>query len=276
MQPQHNQQKRNRARRFTVSGKYENARFYDPDNPDIEAGDTCIVKPGAPYKDGDLVLIECECRISESLHYHAKVFNRLHGHKYSFCLSVYGKDGKRCLPSDEKIIVGPIIKVIRKGEAKRPQKGQARRSTHLAGFDWTYFGVHKGDDLIVEESGLAPVGRLVLMRGDDGEKYFARVCSVKDDTVRTCGDNSSMSESSDESLNNVVGPVVEIKHENCAQPRLTELRERLARLQEDDDHTLNITKIFEVEKEIFDLEHPPEEVDEEEEWPDVISEEGEQ
>jgi hypothetical protein len=73
----------------------------------------------------------------------------------------------------------------------------------------------------------------------------------------------------------VVGPVIEIDHEECTHSRIEALREKLAKLQDDDEHTLNLTKAFEVETEIYDLEHPilPKEESDSDEWPEVICDE---
>lgn len=150
-------------------------------------------------------------------------------------------------------------------------KKQGALSTHLACFNWPYFGVHIGDVLTVEDDGKASIGKLALLCEEGGEPVFARVCSIKGDTVRSAGDGG---ESEDSPLNLVVGTVVEIDHTNCNQTKADTLRKQILRLQNDDEAWANVTRIAELEAEIFNLEHPPEEEEGEEfEWPEVIGDE---
>jgi hypothetical protein len=269
MQRENTETKKKRATRFTVTGEYSNVHLYGKDDLTIGHGDVCVVKPGAPYNDGDLVLIECsDCGTNPPLHYHAKLFNKLHGHKYSFCLSRYSRDGKRYKDGDEKIIVGPVLKVIQKNKAKPKVAGKAHLTSHRAMFDWSYFGVHKDDVLIVAHNGQSPLGKLILFKDGD-DNFLQRVCMVKGNTVRITCDNE---EPHDIPLSRVIGPVVEIKHGKCVPAQIEALRRQIAILENDSEAWANITKIYEIEKTIFNLEHLPE-VEEEFEWPEVIGDE---
>jgi hypothetical protein len=157
--------------------------------------------------------------------------------------------------------------------APKPAKKKLVKSTHVVGFDWPYYGVHQDDKLIVEEGATIKPGQLILIKEEEGtdDVAFARVCTITNGRVRTTGDLCTYS---DQPLSHVIGPVVEIQHDDCNQTKIKALRKRLAELQEDDEHTLNYTKCFEVEQQIYNLEHPPAEVKEEEiDWPEVIGDE---
>lgn len=142
-----------------------------------------------------------------------------------------------------------------------------------AAFDWPYFGIHRQDTLTVKEDGQIKVGKPALVQREDEDGYFlVRICSIKADAIRIasfCGDVDDIKPA------DVVGAVIEINHAECNQTKIEALRQRLSELQEDDEHTLNYTKCFEVEEQIYNLEHPPEEDEEDEdfEWPEVIGDE---
>jgi hypothetical protein len=155
-------------------------------------------------------------------------------------------------------------------EQPKPEAGKkGKRTSYTAGFDWPYFGVHHNDDVIVEATGLAPIGKLVLtVRKDDPEALcFARVCAIKGNIVRLANKDG---ETDDQPLSSIIGPAVEIRHDDCVQAKVKPLRGRLNKLLSDDDHTLNLTKAYEIEKEIFDLEYPLEVEEGGDEWPEEI------
>ena len=147
------------------------------------------------------------------------------------------------------------------------------RTAHGAGFDWLLFGFHENDTLIVKESSEIHIGSLSLVRMD-GEEFFSRVCSVNGPTVRITGND----EYYDIPSADIIGPVVEIKHDNCVQAEIAALRLRLEALGKEDDQIIRCTEGYKIEKEIYDLEHPKieeSEDDSDDEWPDVIGADGE-
>jgi hypothetical protein len=262
-------EKQARTKRFRITGEYGNA---DYKGERIKEGDVCIVNTGAAYQTGNLVLVKCLCPVGDGndLHYHAKRFKKLYGNKYSFCLSVHGRDGKRYFEGDEKIIVGPIVKVFRKDKAEPKAKGQLERK-YRVGFDWPYFGIHKSDVLTIRDTGEIKVGQLAHIQHDEepGERYYSRVCLIKDDTVRVCGYDD---EPHDEPRSLILGVVVEIQHDDCNPTKIEALRHRLSQIDADD--ITDSTARFRLERQIYDLEHPPvSEEEEEEEWPEVIGDE---
>jgi hypothetical protein len=262
----------NRPRRFTITGEYDNA-------DQITHGDVCIVRPGASYATGDLVLFECSrncATLQTTPHYHAQRFYLINGKKYKFRLTRWNENGGHLYrEGEEKNIVGPVLKIVRKGKREEAEKQakQESRTNHSAGFDWPYFGVHKGDTLIVEGTQDVKPGQLILHRQEDGEEVFTRVCRIKDGRIYHSGDKSY--ETLDDPLDAVIGHVVLIQHDNCTHTKIEALRAKLAVLLNDDEHTLNLTKAFEVEKEIYNLEHPIEEEEDtnSDEWPEVIEDE---
>lgn len=287
MQQENNGQARTRARRFTITGNYDNARQYGPDKIQIEHGDVCTVRPGAPYQRGDLVLAECSdlCTNGQTTpHYHANYFFPLpNGAKFAFRLHRWpsGGGGTRYKAGQEQIIVGPVISVIKKGrqENARQVKGRLsgiRRSSHKVSFNWSYFGVHKYDTLIVDWNGKAPVGKLILLKNEDGEStYFHRVCCVRGDIVRVTNDTN---EPHDEPLSLVCGPVVEIEHAECAPTKIKKLQAEVDRYEESDHAYVYEGKIAELKEEIYRLEqslldNEDEEAGEDFEWPEVIGDE---
>jgi hypothetical protein len=116
-------------------------------------------------------------------------------------------------------------------------------------------------------------GQLILIREEEGtdDVVFARVCTITGDKVRTTGNERTHY---DQPLSLVVGPVVEVNHDDCAPTKIEALRKKIAKLETDRDAWANSTKIYELETEIYNLEHPPadEEEEEEFEWPEVIGE----
>ena len=282
MQRENNQPTRLSTRRFPLTGKYDNAHHFSSDGIteiDLEDGDKVIVKVGAPYRPGDVVLIECSRYCTEGQqtpHYHAQYFYKLSGKKWQFRLNTWPHTGgKFYRAEDEKIIIGLVVRATKKDPSKisqpRQPKGAPERSVHRAGFDWPYFGVHKGDTLIVEENGQAPIGKLIYIKEENGEGVFARVCMVRDGIVRTTGDDDHI----DTPLSRIIGPVVEIQHRGCVPAKVEALRRQIAKLESNADAWANSTKIYELETEIYNLEHPlkEEEESDSEEWPEVVGDE---
>jgi hypothetical protein len=145
---------------------------------------------------------------------------------------------------------------------------------HGAGFDWSLFGVHHGDTLLVNKNGQAAPGQLILVRSDDGsQEYFARCCFVKDSVVRCANDEDFLEgDSYDKDISTVVGAVVEVRHESCAPAKIKELRGKLNEIQNREDSYVYSEQIAGLEKEIFGLENPLPMVEDDsrDEWPDVI------
>lgn len=174
-----------------------------------------------------------------------------------------------------------IVRACQKAEARAEKKREKRKMEGMrpskanhnygAGFNWPHFGVHYNDRLIVKETKKINPGQLIFILYDDhkdgGDGYFTRACVVKDETVRVC-DNGS--EAYDKPLSLVVGPVVEIRHDHCNHTKAEALRQRLRELGDD---ITDSTEAFKIEREIYALEHPPEEDEEEFEWPEVIGDE---
>lgn len=132
------------------------------------------------------------------------------------------------------------------------------------------FGLFKGDTVYVVEDNTAPVGALIGIKGKETCAYYiARVCSNDARGIFVVDENDERMMLDDECEYSTFGPVTKIEKANAE--KIAELKQRLAKLQEDDEHTLNITKCFEVEQEIFDLEHPLETEEEiDDEWPEEI------
>jgi hypothetical protein len=283
MQRENTEKAKAQTRKFTVTGTYDNARSYSFNgiDVDIEHGDTVSVKVGAAYRDGDVVLIECSKYCVEGQqtpHYHAQYFYLLSGKKWRFRLNRWPmRGGKFYRIGEEKIIIGRVARATKKDQRKKGQpQGAPTRSTHIAGFDWSYFGVHENDQLIVEYSGQAPIGKLVLVKIESGEEVFARVCIVKDGIVRTTGDHDLTGrDHRDSPLCNVIGPVVEINHDECSQTKIEALRQQIREFEADEDAITNCTQIHKLEKEIYELEQRPEvdDEDDEDEWLEVIGDE---
>jgi len=156
---------------------------------------------------------------------------------------------------------------------KREETKQKSRTRHRVIFDWPYFGVHKGDVLTVEATKDVKPGQLILIEDDEDEsrRYFHRVCCTNGESVRVTNDTNKPH---DENLSLIIGKVVDISHEDCNHAKIKTLRAQIAKLQSDTDAWANTTQIYELEKEIYALENPPEEVEEDEtEWPEVICDE---
>jgi hypothetical protein len=272
--------RRQTTKRFTVTGCYENARVYGEDQISIDDGDTCAVNVGATHQDGDLVLIECSefCASEQTTpHYHALYYCLCTGKKYKFRLSRYNRlhaarGGKLCVEGDERIIVGPVVKVIKKG------KTPTGKTTDLtAGFDWSYFGIHRGDTLMVKHTQDVKIGQLILEKDEQAASgiSFSRVSNIQGDTLTTAGDvDLQTSARGSIHRSRVIGYVVEIKHEDCRVAKIKALRERLERLGKEDDQIIRCSERFRIETEIYNLEHPLAEEETSEEWPEVIGEGG--
>lgn len=267
-----NTNKTTQRQSFTVSGNYENARNLDLE---ITDGDVCYVNVGASYKDGDLVLFKCPRGCSDvanpSDHYHAQYFFRLNGAKYKFRLNerYSGNGGRRYREGDERIIIGPVVKVTHKSknEKKRAQP-KGNLMSYSAGFEWPLFGVHFNDDLIVREDGRAIPGQLILVwNTDKTDSYFMRCCLVTKDAVRIAGSGSK--DAYDITPDRLIGATVQILHDDCNQKKREALRKRIRRLQDDTDAITNCTEIYKLEKEILALENPEDE--EYSKWPDEIN-----
>jgi hypothetical protein len=261
-----------RPRRFTVTGEYDNADL-------ITQGDVCIVRPGAPYQRGEMVLVECLDNCHEGhaeSHYHAKYYFPLNGKKYTFRLSrreCYGS-GTRHKAGEEKIIIGPVLKVVRKGQREEKAKSTSALKSYQVLFSWSLYGIHHGDSVTVNENGQAKPGQLILVTPKDGnyeDSFFTRCCLVTSDTVRVEGGDDGPY---DKPASSIIGAVVQISHDNCNHTKAEALRERLRNLGDD---ITDSTEAFKIEREIYDLEHPIEEEAEadtgSDEWPEVIEDE---
>jgi hypothetical protein len=257
----------NRPRRFTVTGEFDNADL-------ITHGDVCIVRPGAPCQRGDSVLVECLDNCHEAhaeSHYHAKYYFPLNGKKYTFRLSrreCYGS-GTHHKAGEEKIIIGPVLKVVRKGQRVEKAKSTKALKSYSCGFEWLLFGLHYDDTVMVNENGQAKPGQLILVTPDDGsyeDSFFTRCCLVTSDTVRVCNPDC---EPYDKPASKIIGAVVSISHEDCNHTKAEALRERLRNLGDD---ITDSTEAFKIEREIYDLEHQPEVKADtnSDEWPDEI------
>ena len=267
-----------RTRRYTVIGEHSNAYSYRNSEMTISPGDVCIVRPGAPYENGDIVLITCHCYVSSRKHYHAKFYKLCYGKKWKFRLTTYkdARGGTYYREGEESIIIGPVECTIKKGEkAKRDEQPKQPKGEIVAvksGFDWPLFGLHKYDVLGFERHRKLQPGSLIAIHdSEDSNAYmFARVCLVEGDTVRIC---NAIDEHYDIPASRIVGPAVgEIDHSECVQSKVEALRAKIEKLESDRDPWANTTRIAELEKQIYDLEHPVEEEEEEEfEWPDLIN-----
>jgi hypothetical protein len=133
--------------------------------------------------------------------YGVQYFHTLHGKKYAFGLSSTQRDrgGKRYMPGQESIIIGPVLKVVRKEEGKKEEKKAAGNlKSYEACFEDSLFGIHYGDEVTVKEDGQAKPGQLILVKPDDGiyeESFFTRCCLVKEDHVRVCSNTGELTTS---------------------------------------------------------------------------------
>lgn len=263
-----------RARYFTITGAYENGVY---DDEGLAPGDRCLVKPDADYKSGDLVIFKCTCYASRETHYHARYFHKMpNGKKYSFRLHNWprGGGGTRHTAEEESKIIGRVLKV-RKGKKKAEQrKAHVEVESYEVVFAWPLYGLHSGDVVVVEENGQAKPGQLILVKPDDGsyeDSFFTRCCLVTSDTVRACGKDG---EPYDKPRSTLIGAVVNINHDDCDHTKIEALRKQIAKLQSDSDAWSNVTRVHELEREIFNLEHPAEKEEEsEDEWPEVLEDE---
>ncbi len=228
-------------------------------------GDTVEVKPAA-WKDGDLVAYETGTgRICAAYLFHSK------GKNFAYFIKPSLQTSSRAMLNDfdVKRILGLVVR-NEVPPAKAKKSGE--RVTYKSDMNWDYFGLHEGDRITIEKNGQAPIGKLILIEDKDEQQapYLARVCSVSKATVRTTGDARVYH--TDSPLGCVVGPVVEITHEGCDHTRIKKLRQTMAELQNADDAWSNATRCYEIEREIYDLEHPVEEEEEDDdfEWPEEI------
>jgi hypothetical protein len=161
-----------------------------------------------------------------------------------------------------------------RGEAKKPKAETTSLKRYRAAFEWSLFGLHHGDSVTVNENGQAKPGQLILVRSTDGsyeDSYFTRCCLVTSDTVRVCAYDG---ESYDRPASAIIGAAVKISHDDCNHTKAEALRAQIKKLQSDSDAWSNVTRVYELETEIFELEHPiEEEEDSADEWPEVIDNE---
>lgn len=274
--------KQGRASRYKVSGQYDNAYHYGQDMICIESGDTCVVNPDAPYRDGDLVLANCSARCTgapDAPHYHAQYYRVCRGQKYKFRLNEWPnrQGGRRFKDGQESIIVGKVINVI-KAKANKNAKPSAAPSGKLyvrvgyyLGFDAT---VQEGSQLVIELGRAANIGDIIGVCKGRFNPEGNNVINV----YRVVGGDSKTVRAVDQADNyltigrqSILGSVVEIQRKNADE--IAALRERLAWINEDDitDSTARLA----LERQIYNLEHPPEEEDDFD-WPDEISDDGRQ
>jgi hypothetical protein len=260
-----------RPQKVTINYEYINAG-------NIQSGDRVTYKPADKFEDGEMVVLEGATGGRWRV---AHLYNVQGGKRYRYYIKPYKNQNNREMlyggDGDSWIVLGVVAKVRSAPQSgstpKRRGGTQAKRSTRIAGFDWDYFGVHRDDVLIVEENGQAPIGKLILLKfADKDDDYFSRVCCVKGNTVRG---GVGTGNPHDEPLSLVIGPVVEKNHDNCVHTKIEDLREEIARLLSDHDAWSNVTRVYELETEIFNLEHLAVEDDEEDdfEWPEVVGDE---
>jgi hypothetical protein len=283
MQKENSQQQRVKTRRYTITGGYSNAHGFrnGVEAVDIEQGDIVSVKVGAGYTEGDVVLFECSrCYTDKHSHYHAAYYRHCSGKKYAFTLGMFpsSRSGtQRHTEEERKQIIGVVVRVYKKTEPER-----THRKTNfpiLIDFDWPLFDLHKSDVLTVETTQKVRPGQLALVKYANyahvtepvaGQCWLARVCTVSDKSVRLAGGDN---EPDDYPISYIVGVVIDTKHLACAPTKIEALREKIASLQTSDDPISHTSKCYQLEKEIFDLEHPVEDEEEEDfEWPDLIRE----
>lgn len=181
-----------------------------------------------------------------------------------------GRIGKRYKEGQESIIIGPVIRVIKKkGTTSKSETGSKGRLAVNIIHPCT--GLHpdliRGAVAVVERTGRAPIGQLVGVEDEEeGTVGLFRVCDHTAAGVRLV---DAWDEYETFPPERIGGPVIEIRQPNAE--KIAELKTRLAGIDADD--IAASPAILRLEKEIYDLEHPTEEAPDEWEWPEVIGDE---
>jgi hypothetical protein len=274
-----------------VSGEYENATWYEGAGPSfvahsIKDGDRFKVRKGVTIKDGEIVAYECPNCPTGTIH--ARYYFRCgQSAKHDFRLATRDKygSGDRFKDSDGINVIGPIILDNKEGAKEKPEaKGKPKTQTHYSGFEWSFYGIHDGDTITVAVTKDIKPGQLVLVRfkgaKSDDDSFFSRVCLVHQKTVRLVSETSNIeAEQFERPLSRVVGPVVKVEHgEGCAQKKIDALKDRIKEVRRNDwDSICDTTRLFELERELYALEHPKDEdvarsLAPSDDWPEVIEE----
>jgi len=250
-----------KLRTVTVTDRYGNAA-------EVEKGDRFKIRPGTDFEDGELVAIQIGDSINVIHLYRCKSRK-----VYAYYGKYYPRMTNRHMYTEHLAILCPVVAT---GQRRRMRK-EPQSETFTADFEWSFFGIHRGDDITVATTGQAKPGQLILLKTRDGQdSVFTRVCTINEQTVRTICE-CVPGKHEDSPLSDIIGPAVKIEcGENCVKRKVKALREGLAGIDEDD--STNSTARLKVEAEIYALEHPR---DDEtpavsEDWPDVIGEGGDQ
>jgi hypothetical protein len=127
------------------------------------------------------------------------------------------------------------------------------------------FGVNRGDVLKVAEGGAWEIGDFVCVEDPNGRVSTLRVCD-RDDRKGTVHLVSHKDEYRTIKQGQVWGVVV--KHIRRHADEIEKLKKRLDRIDRDD--ITDSTARYQVEREIYNLEHPQDEVLDTWEWPDEV------
>jgi hypothetical protein len=270
-----------------VSGKWENAIWHERVNGEftekrINDGDTVKVQAGAPYKPGDIVAFECS-RCGKGT-YHAQHYHRTgRATKYDFQLSIWESErsGKRYKDGEVNIIgpvvLGSVTKAEDAPQAKETKKA-ARLKTFTVALKYPYpaFGLYMGDIVTYNANGTASPGKFIGIHTKNGS-WFARVCLNDERGIYIVEGNGERDWLANYNYKSF-GLVVEIKR--ASQVNAEKVKALRAKLDElgDGDSCLNMTRAYEIEREIYDLEHPKDEEtatpEVSDDWPDHVGEGG--
>lgn len=262
------QRRRSRLKTIKLSNDYANARY---EGEPLRDGVAVKIDDSGLYKHGDLVAYECQhesCCPEGS--YHAGYYRRVNGKKWDFRLARHHNHPTGRLYKDGEVnIIGRVVEVV----DKKTKRGKGEAVSLLWNVTIAHglpaFGLFKGDEVYVQANNTAPVGKIIGIKGSSsGLIWFARVCSndkrgifiVDHEDDRGMLDDYNYSE---------FGPVIKIEKANAEN--IAELKKRIEKVRRDDNDSIcNTTRLFEMERELYELERPLEEEDGSDEWPEVI------
>jgi SOS-response transcriptional repressor LexA len=248
--PEQSTRKRNR-RKVTVKDT-RNAEGISP-------GDVVTIIPGDDFTDGDLVAFQDYYTVTVRYLYHCK------GKTYAYFSKSCQRGANRTMHDKRDV---KILGVVADQPKAKPAP-KIEREEYNANFEWPAFGIHRNDTLIVEKGGTPEVNKIVLVRELDGRVVFARVCMVKaNGVIRAAGYRGDAENYPPE---RVIGVAVKTRHDGCRMGEINALRAKLEKLRNEDEQWANVTRCFEIEKEIYDLERPLDEEEETDDTDDILS-----
>jgi hypothetical protein len=171
--------------------------------------------------------------------------------------------------------LGGVTKVEDAPEAKETKKAARLKTfTVILKYPYPAFGLYTGDIVTYNANRTASPGKLIGIHTQNGS-WFARVCLNDERGIYIVEGDDERDWLANYSYKSF-GLVVEIKRASQVNAeKVKALRAKLDKL-DDGESCLNMTRAYEIEREIYDLEHPKEEdeTDSPDDWPEVIGEGG--